>query len=377
MNVLHITNWYPNQWNQRETLFIQEQFRASDDRVAQELWHVQVRNGEALFHLHQGKHSDSENYLIIETKISAWWLQELLTLSLLLLLRIKLLGRHWDGVNIHIAYPLLRFTRLVSFLFNRKLVITEHWSAYRRNFNLPDSSKGKRRIQNIFHHGIPVITVSKALRDDIVRFSQTDRFPQYIVPNVVDPKIFYPNIPIRVPASTTFLMVASWTPIKSPLLVMLAFAELVKEFPNASLRIVGYGAQWSDMQEFVAAHHLSDSIALLGAMPKSAIAEEMRLSQCFVHASKYETFSVVCAEALCCGLPVIASEVGGIPEFVNANNGILVDNTHAAWLGAMRAIANQERTYDPAVISLNAIGMFSPVVVGGMLAKAYYYSFST
>ena len=375
MNVLHITNWYPNQWNQRETLFIQEQFRAAEDRVSQELWHVQVRNEGALFRFHLGKRSDSENYLIIETKITAWWLQELLTLVLLLLLRLKLFRRRWDGVNVHIAYPLLRFTRLVSFLFNRKLVITEHWSAYRRDFNLPDSSKAKRRIQNIFHRGIPVIAVSNALMEDIIRFSRTDRFPQHIIPNVVNPEIFYPGIPTRAVDETTFLMVASWTAIKSPLLVMSAFAKLVKEFPRARLRIVGYGEQWPDMQAFVAVHHLSDSIALLGAKPKTAIAEEMRLSHCFVHASQYETFSVVCAEALCCGLPVIASKVGGIPEFVNANNGILVNNTYDEWLRAMRSVVKREHTYDQALISRNATGKFSPEVVGATLAKAYHYSF--
>jgi hypothetical protein len=47
----------------------------------------------------------------------------------------------------------------------------------------------------------------------------------------------------------------------------------------------------------------------------------------FLLFSYFETFSCVLAEALCSGIPVIATNAGGIPEFVNSKNGIYVNGS--------------------------------------------------
>ncbi|MCI5162783.1 MAG: hypothetical protein D3917_12360, partial [Candidatus Electrothrix sp. AX5] len=132
MNILHITNWYPNKLNSKESLFVKEHFYSCDNLVDQQLWHIQVRHEDALFKIHHGKYSANEQYIILDTKIQQWRIVELLTLLLLLLLRIKLKLSHytWNFVNVHIAYPLLRFPKLFKRLFGRQVVITEHWSAY-------------------------------------------------------------------------------------------------------------------------------------------------------------------------------------------------------------------------------------------------------
>jgi glycosyltransferase involved in cell wall biosynthesis len=372
MKVLNITSWYPNKWNSTEALFIKEHFEACEPYVGQTIWHVQVRSEKSLFRGYFGEFSKKENYFILDTRIQQWRVLELLSLVLLILLRIRLGRRWWDIVNIHIAYPLLRFPRPFKWLFGKQVVITEHWSAYHRNFSLPDGSKAKQRMQRMFHHGIPVITVSRALMDDIIRFAGTDNFPQYIVPNVVDPDLFYPaKVHNREHEKPVFLMVASWAPIKRPLLVMAAFAEFLKTCPDAQLRIVGSGHQWANMKIFVAEHSLDENIELLGAMSKEAIAGEMRDADCFLHASDYETFSVVCAEALCCGLTVIASNVGGIPEFVNTSNGILVENTHQAWLNALTAFMEKQHTWDKHEISRIAVARFNPHEIGNRFLKVY------
>ena len=59
------------------------------------------------------------------------------------------------------------------------------------------------------------------------------------------------------------------------------------------------------------------SINYTGNISKEKIVEILHDSDFFVHASYIETFSLVIAEALSTGTPVIASNVGAIPEFVN------------------------------------------------------------
>ena len=191
--ILHITNWYPNLWNSIEGQFIREQYGAVPAEFQQELWHVQVRHEGSLFRLHSGSHGKNVHYLILDTKIRSWQLIELLTLGLLFLLRLKLRTRSWELVNMHIAYPLLRFPKVVQLLFGRAIVVSEHWSAYKSGFHLKEGSRAKRRIQNIFGHGVPLITVSEALAKDVVEFSGRSDYRRYVITNIVDPELFYPS----------------------------------------------------------------------------------------------------------------------------------------------------------------------------------------
>lgn len=363
MRQLHITNWYPNRFNPFETPFIREYFKAIPDTGEKQLWHVQVRNEGSMFKIWKGSHSDSEHYLILDVPIFSWRIKELLHAILLLGLRVSLGRRKWDVVNVHIAYPLLRFPKFFKSLFGDKVLISEHWSAYHSGFNLAPGSRARRRIEKIFHHGIPVCTVSNALSADIVNFAGTDAFPRFVIPNIVDPDVFHPPKDSLNRQENTFLMVGNWTPIKRPLLILEAFEQLLASQPEAKLRIAGYGHQIEAMQKFVADRKLGRSVRFLGALPKERIAAEMQKTTSLLHASAYETFCVVCAEALCCGTPVVASRVGGIPEFVHPANGILVDNELAAWIEALESFSSGSGWNRKALAS-EAHGKFSPFAVG-------------
>ena len=335
MNVLHITNWYPNKWNEFESPFVREQFQALKLFEKSELWHVQVRNEGAVFRLDKGKYSDSEKFIILNTKIKRWFFVERFSLFLLIIVRLKIKIKEYDLVNFHIAYPLLRFPRFVKWLFKKKIVITEHWSAYHLGFNLQTGNRNRQKIENIFHYKIPVITVSHSLMNDIVIFSNCSNFERYILPNVVDTRIFNANGRIKQNEQIVFLMVGSWAPIKRPLLVLQAFAKFRKQNRNAILTVIGNGKQLNAMKEFVSQNHLDKSVVFKGRLPKKDISDEMKIADLFLHASEYETFSVVCAEALCCGTPILASDVGGIREFVDSSAGMLVDNNEEAWCKAL------------------------------------------
>lgn len=374
IKILHITNWYPGPWNLLETPFIKAHFAALEGRVRQALWHVQVREDQTRWRLNWGSTGLHEHFLVIDSRLPAGRVVEVFTLLMLIALRLRLGRRWWDLVNVHIAYPLLRFPRLFRWLFGQEVVVTEHWSAYHQGFYLPAKSPARLRIAGIFRHGLPVITVSNALMDDVAAFAGTDTFPRHVVPNVVDPKLFYPIVPPRLASSAVFLMVANWTAIKRPLLVMATFAAILPQYPHARLRIVGEGPQFAAMQEFVHRQGLDGHIRLLGAMDKSRVADELRGSDFFLHASAYETFSVVCAEALCCGLPVIASRVGGITEFVNASNGLLVDNTLEAWRTALLNSIGNAASWDREEIARKARERWNPEVVGDQLLAIYRQS---
>lgn len=370
-DVLHLASWYPNANNPLEAPFIKEHFDALHGCGRHELWHVQVRDDGPVLGWRWGKMNRTERYALLFARLPSGRLQEWLTLLMLILVRLRLGRRWWDVVHVHVAYPLLRFPRLFRLLYGQQVLITEHWSAFHRGFNLPPASPARQRIASIFHGGIPVAAVSKALLADITAFAGTSDFPHHVVPNVVDPHLFYPANPPRSCRAPVCLMVATWAPIKRPLLAMEAFAQTLARWPDAQLRVVGGGPQFSAMQAYVRQAGLEPHISLLGPLNKPAIAALMREVDIFLHPSAYETFSVVCAEALCSGLPVVASRVGGIPEFVDDSNGLLVRNTVVEWNEALDIAFTTINQWDRATIASTARQQFHPKAIGNRLQTIY------
>ena len=117
------------------------------------------------------------------------------------------------------------------------------------------------------------------------------------------------------------------------------------------------------MKELIFSLKIQDKVSFVGKLDSIQIAMKMREATAFLHASEYETFSVVCAEALVAGCPVVASKVGGIVEFVNENNGLLViENKVGAWSTALETFSNN--LYDRAKIAEEASLKFSSSKVG-------------
>jgi glycosyltransferase involved in cell wall biosynthesis len=58
--------------------------------------------------------------------------------------------------------------------------------------------------------------------------------------------------------------------------------------------------------------------------PSRGVVEHLRAADLYVHAARAETFPLAILESLACGVPVIASDVGGVPEQITSRTGILV-----------------------------------------------------
>lgn len=320
MKILHVTSWYPSLKSPKEALFVERHASSLEatNLIDQKIIHLSVNPGKFQF---RRERSHNASHLFLRLPFKKWLLIELITFFILCIWLMKVRVNKFDLINFHIAYPNLTFWHWIKRWIKPKVVITEHWSAYHFNFGL---SKPPPRIQHIFGQNLPVIAVSQALMRDVKTFSGTS-FPEYIIPNIVDTSIFkidkkIPRQPLR------FLMAAYWKKPKDPFLIIKAFKLFVEDHPDANLVIGGFGPLEEEMVKVVNDLALEVSVEFLGKLDSNGMAEEMQKATGFIHCSDYETFSVVCAEALSCGCPVIASNVGGIPEFVNQSNGILIEN---------------------------------------------------
>ncbi|MBN8696784.1 MAG: imidazole glycerol phosphate synthase subunit HisF [Bacteroidetes bacterium] len=369
LNILHVTAWYPNKKDSHKALFIKEHFESIDLICNNHLLHIDTNPNEKNFVNEKFKLSENEETIIFKFPFKIWFLVELISFFILLRYSIKnKVQTRYDIVNFHIAYPLGVYLHIYQKLFKKPIIISEHWTAYHYDFYIKKQKRGINRIKNIFKREIPVIVVSEALANDIKKFSGNDHTRFHILNNIVDSTIF--NCKNESPPEhPTFFMLNMWSKIKQPFVGIDAFELFVEKHPEAKLKIGGFGPIWKDIEDYVKLKKLEHSIELLGRMNKNQIAEHLNSCTALLHTSKYETFSVISAEAASCGAPVIAMNLGGIPSFINQTNGYLHNNdTIEGWLKGMEYVYENKNTFDRKAIALEANRIFSKQNVG----KRYY-----
>ena len=111
---------------------------------------------------------------------------------------------------------------------------------------------------------------------------------------------------------------------KDPLLLLKAFNNLPSDLKDkTNISIIGDGPKLKKLKRFIKEKELK-GINLLGSIPRKEVFEVLKRSDIFALISSWEGFPYTIIEAMSCGLPVIASDVGGIKEAIDNKCGILV-----------------------------------------------------
>ena len=117
--------------------------------------------------------------------------------------------------------------------------------------------------------------------------------------------------------------VANFNPVKRHADLIDAFARVYAGLPQARLLLVGDGRLCGAIETRITALGLSGAVRLLGA--RLDVADILPALDVFALASETEGMSNAILEAQACGLPVVATRVGGNPELVDADCGVLVE----------------------------------------------------
>lgn len=125
-------------------------------------------------------------------------------------------------------------------------------------------------------------------------------------------------------------------------LMIESFALLSEEIRGkASLTIVGYGPEKESLEELIRTHNAEHFVTILQTDHDTAL-RTLQESDVFILLSKHEGFPMTILEAMAAGLPIIASNVGGIPEAVDDRCGILVANTQKDVSSAFATLLQQK-----------------------------------
>jgi glycosyltransferase involved in cell wall biosynthesis len=281
-------------------------------------------------------------------------------------------GTFPEIVHVHVCYKAGLFALWLKWRFGIPYGITEHWTFFtkeRKDNYLKSNFLKKWLIKIIYNNSSFVLPVSFNLEGQLLNFFP--KISSFVIPNVVDPISFFYSTNSQKSDSFHFIHVSSLGLLKNPMIILKVFIRLLIKYRNVGLDIVG-PINDDFLSEFEKLDHGRDKINLVGQIEHHEVADKLRIANAFVLFSSSENLPCVIAESLCCGVPVISSSVGGIPEMVNDSNGILVTpGDEEALYSAMENMILNYSKYDRKKISEEAQSKYNPEVVGKQIADVY------
>jgi N-acetyl-alpha-D-glucosaminyl L-malate synthase BshA len=166
--------------------------------------------------------------------------------------------------------------------------------------------------------------VSEYLKRETVEHFAVDEEAVRVIPNFVDlaryDRSAYPCLrpKLSLEGEKIVTHISNFRSVKRVDDVVAIFARIAREVP-ARLLLVGDGPERVRAQETAHAENVADRVSFLGK--QNSVAELLSCSDLFLLPSHSESFGLVALEAMACGVPVVTSNVGGLPEVVPAAPG--------------------------------------------------------
>ncbi len=341
--VLWLSSWYPNRCSVRNGNFVERQARITASFAG--LWVVQVQyagwsfpGGWELVCRKDKGFGELTVYFRCPNK--AVW--KLLFRGIAYLKGIwctyRIQGRP-DLIHAHVLLDAGCVAWLYSRLLGVPFLLSEHATLFQQD-HLP--SLVRRCSRWVIRSAAAVVPVSHQLRGRLERLS-AGRF--VVLGNPVNTELFYPAERSGSQKQLRFLHLSTLRQeTKNVAGLLRVIASLREKAGILRFTLAGDGALEPWMRQAAECNLPDGFLRFSGALDEAGVADCMREHDVFVLFSFAENLPCVLLEAQACGLPVIATRVGGIPEIVpNERLGLLVNSGDEA--GLRLAILRMVETY--------------------------------
>jgi teichuronic acid biosynthesis glycosyltransferase TuaC len=223
----------------------------------------------------------------------------------------RLHSRPFDLIDAHYFYPDGVAAVMLGKQLNRPVVVTARGTDINliAQYRLP-----RRMIRWAARHAAGVITVSRALKDALVALGIPPHRVQ-VLRNGVDLELFRPVEQKRVGIERkTLLSVGNLLAFKGHAIVIQALSLL----PECELVIVGDGPDRAAFEALARESGVSERVRFAGSISQQELREHYAAADALVLASSREGWPNVLLEAIACGTPVVAADVGGVSEIVTS-----------------------------------------------------------
>ena len=364
MKVLHLPLWAPNKDDVQLGNFIQQ--------------HIALSQQDHDIHSIEFFSDSSLNKVIIidgnqKTQVSYpkswlkwrtfyWYLRA----CKLVHLHLNQKGFEPDVIHCHVAGRNLWFAS--KYFSKTPCVLSEHWSGYLNSFfdRLPFYTR-RFLIRNINRSKV-ITCASNHLAEALIEKGVNKKIE--ILQNVIKYKEKKEEI---IKDGFTFLVVADLVDeIKNISGVIDAMSRLEVEDCKIKLVVVGGGEDQTYLENLVEEKNLKSRVVFHGRAVQEVVQDHFLKADCIIVNSHIETYSMVTIESILSGCPVIATRCGGPEQFINADNGILINTNDTNGLkDAMFEVLQNKAKYTPDKVRTSIVNRYSEQSITKHLDQIY------
>jgi len=283
-------------------------------------------------------------------------------------------GLKFDLVHVHVLTRTALFAFLLKLIRGTPYIITEYWTRY-----LPDSLayRGfvRRKITSLLvKRADAMVCISQYLAEAMIR--QGLRNHNYrVIPLAIRTGQFVPGVSSEEKQVKRIIHISTFNNHSKNVFGILRAAKRLSLLRNDfELHMVGgAGTFLNETIDFARVIDPEGKYVIFHAAKFGIeLAEEIRKSSFLLMFSNYETFSAVIQECLSCGIPVVATRAGAVPEYFNPGSGILVaPGDEDALVGSLDYMLDHYRDYDRNEIREHVVRRFSYEVIGNTYYQLY------
>ncbi|XP_022227015.2 phosphatidylinositol N-acetylglucosaminyltransferase subunit A [Drosophila obscura] len=253
------------------------------------------------------------------------------------MLRAVLLRERVEVVHGHSAFSALAHEALmVGSLLGLKTVFTDH-----SLFGFADLSAAL--TNNLLEVNLSMVNhaicVSHIGKENTVLRARMAKHRVSVIPNAVDTALFTPDIRQRPSDDTINIVVASRLVYRKGIDLLAGVIPRFKNTHNVNFIIVGDGPKRDLLEEIREKTNMQDRVEMVGAVDHVKVRDVLVRGHIFVNTSLTEAYCMAIVEAASCGLQVVSTSVGGIPEVLPKSLILLaepdIDAIHSAILVAI------------------------------------------
>ena len=377
LNVLTLCSWYPNDNNPTLGNFVQKHadtIALQNRAIALAIFPSTGDTSVRLVHTKRNEldelvvyYPKQEGGFVLLSKIKNFFSHRK-AFKLGYLKVVELMGKP-DVVHLNIVYPLGIWALWLKLRYKIPYVITENSSGFHVGTEHAYPKRILTLCRIILKHASVLMPVSINLKTSLQKLSGSDSFE--IVCNVVDEQLFETSFQENTSKNRFIHISTGVDSIKNLSGMIRVINDLCLSQPDIHLDIVSDG----DIEYAKELHRRlggNQCIDFHSTKTTEEIAGMIASCDALLMFSNYENFPCVIAESMMSGKPVISSNVNGIPEHVNKENGILVNPRDEGALGnAISSFISGEINFDSKKIRAYAMEHFSYREVGAKFTTIY------
>lgn len=195
-----------------------------------------------------------------------------------------------------------------------------------------------------------IICVSHTCRDNLIVRAAIDPSVVHAIPNAVDPSKFTPDPTKRPNDGRIKVVVISRLVYRKGVDLLVGIVpQICNKFSNVDFIIGGDGGKRLDLEEMVERERLQDRVEFLGSVPHAEVRDVLVQGHVFLNCSLTESFCIALLEAASCGLFVVSTDVGGVPEVLPE------DMVHLSEPSVHHLVKNLARAIEEKIVSVDPL----------------------